>query len=419
MKATAEFGIHRAGAVALLVLAVAGCMPGGSDRMVLRKAPIVRAELVRTVDATGKVTPRNTSSGVPVGAQVTGKIIKILVDYNSTVTNGQVVALVDPQVYRANYDAACAELEVAESNVMLREAEIRSAEAALSFAKKTYERNSKLVEKGHVAEIEFDQALEARDTKAAALACAKAALVSAKASVSRARAAAKQAKANLDYCSIRSPVNGVVIDRKVQEGETVVSTYNTTPIVTIAEDLKTVWIEATVPEADVGGIRVGQEVSFSADAYPRTFAGRVKQVRRASRSTNNVVTFPVIVEAENPGEMLFPGMTVTLSISTGRAENAVVVSVAALCFTPKPEDCVRAAPPDAASVVWLANGQGKLEPVAVKTGISDDSFIALENADALVGRIAAVGYHSQSAERDDALVNPFQPKPKKSGTAGR
>ena len=279
MNAIRQNGVRLCvGAAALMVLAVAGCTPGEPYRMNIRKSPIIRAELVREVDATGKVTPRNTSSGVPVGAQVTGKIIKILVDYNSTVTNGQIVALVDPQVYQANYDAACAELEVAEASVKVREAEIASAESALSLAKKTFERNSKLVDKGHVAEIEFDQAQENRDAKSAALACVKAALVSAKASVSRARAAVSLAKANLDYCAIRSPVNGVVIDRRVQEGETVVSTYNTTPIVTIAEDLKTVWIEANVPEADVGDIKVGQKVRFAAararetDAFALTSA---------------------------------------------------------------------------------------------------------------------------------------------------
>ena len=411
MNAIRQNGVRLyVGAAALMVLAVAGCTPGEPYRMDIRKSPITRAELVREVDATGKVTPRNTSSGVPVGAQVTGKIIKILVDYNSSVTNGQIVALVDPQVYQANYDAACAELEVAEASVKVREAEIASAESALSLAKKTFERNSKLVDKGHVAEIEFDQAQENRDAKSAALACVKAALVSAKASVSRARAAVSLAKANLDYCAIRSPVNGVVIDRRVQEGETVVSTYNTTPIVTIAEDLKTVWIEANVPEADVGDIKVGQKVSFAADTYQRTFTGCVKQVRRASRSTNNVVTFPVIVEAENPGEMLFPGMTVTLSIETGRAADSVVISVAALYFTPKPEDCARSAPSDAKSVIWLDNGSGKFEPVAVETGISNESFIVLENADALVGRTAVLGYYSPDSATDADLVNPLGPK---------
>ena len=323
----------------LVLLALAGCGEQSQQKgPKYRFAPIVRTDIVRTVEATGKVTPRNTSNGIPVGAQVNGKVIRLFVDYNSTVTNGQVVALIDPLVYDATYKSAVAQLHVNEANVKVREAAVKSAEAARVLAEKTLARKRGLLEKDLCSQADFDGAQETYDRAVAECESAAAAMASARANVEQSRASVMKAKADLDYCTIRSPVNGVVIARKVEEGETVVSSYNAVPVLTIAEDLKTVWIEATVPEADVGNIRVGQEVTFTADAYRRKFTGRVKQIRKFATTTNNVVTYPIIIEAENPDEMLFPGMTATLSIETARAENVVVVSSAAFRFRPKDED---------------------------------------------------------------------------------
>ena len=210
----------------------------------------------------------------------------------------------------------------------------------------------------------------------------------------------------------------MVIARKVEEGETVVSSMNAVPVLTIAEDLKTVWIEATVPEADVGNVKVGQEVSFTADAYRRKFSGRVKQVRKSATTTNNVVTYPIIIEAENPDEMLFPGMTATLSIETARAENAVVVSAAAFRFRPKPEDIEGMEVPRGRKLWTLEDG--RLVPHVVTEGISDDSFTALEGADALEGREAVIGYETvaSKAPGQDGARNPFMPKFQRRGSKG-
>ena len=312
--------------VLVLGMGLAGCDKGPMAKPKgpkYRFAPIPRADVVRTVEATGTVTPRNTSSGIPVGAQVNGKVIKLFVDYNSVVTNGQVVALIDPLVYEATYKSAVAQLHVNEANVRVREAAIKTAEAELVLAEKTYARKKALAEKSMAPVAELDSAEEALASSRAAVDSAKASLMSAQASVEQSKASVSKAKADLDYCTLRSPVNGVVIDRKVEEGETVVSSYNAVPVLTIAEDLKVIWVEATVPEADVGNIKIGQEVTFTADAYRRKFKGKVKQIRKAHTTTNNVVTYPIIIEAENPDEMLFPGMTATLSIETARAENAV------------------------------------------------------------------------------------------------
>ena len=369
----------------LLAAFLVGCSEGqmgGVKAPKYRLAPIARADVVRTVEATGRVTPRNTSSGIPVGAQVNGKVIKLFVDYNSVVTNGQVVALIDPLVYEATYKSALAQLH--------------SNQAKLVLAEKTLVRKQNLFAKQMCSEADLDQAVETRDTT--------------KAAVEQSEAAVSKAKADLDYCTIRSPVNGVVIARKVEEGETVVSSYNAVPVLTIAEDLNVIWVEATVPEADVGNIKVGQEVTFTADAYRKRFKGKVKQVRKADTTTNNVVTYPIIIEAENPDEMLFPGMTATLSIETARAENAVVVSAAAFRFRPKEGDREEGEIPRGRKL-WVVGENDKLKPILVTEGVSDASFTQLVDADELEGKEAVVGYETPAtlAAKDDT-TNPFKPK---------
>ena len=401
--------VSRIGSVslaALVVFALAGCdwfasgVSSGKGAPKFRYADIVRGDVVRTVEATGTVTPRNTSTGIPVGAQVNGKVLKLFVDYNSTVTNGQIVALIDPLVYEATYRSAVAQLHVNQANVKVRTAAIKTCEAELALA-----------EKSMASVAELDSAVEVLEKAKAGLESAKASLMSAEASVEQSEAAVKKSKADFDYCTIRSPVNGVVIARKVDEGETVVSSYNAVPVLTIAEDLKVVWVEATIPEADVGNVKVGQPVTFTADAYRRRFKGRVKQVRKAATTTNNVVTYPIIIEADNPDEMLFPGMTATLSIETARAENAVVVSAAALRFRPKEEDRREGEVPRGRKL-WFEGDDGKLEPVLVTEGVSDTTFTQIVGNDDLEGRRAVIGYETAAtiAAAKDGVTNPFKQK---------
>ena len=400
-----------------------GAGAAGKGGVVYRLAPIVKMDITRTVEATGSVTPRNSSSGIPVGAQVNGKIIKLFVDYNSTVTNGQVVALIDPLVYEANYKSAVAQLHVNEANVEVRKAAITSAEAALRSAEaemvnaqKIYDRKKNLVDRNNAPVADLDNATEALERAKASVDSAKASLASAKASVEQSKATAEKAKTDLGYCTIVSPVDGVVIDRKVEEGQTVVSSMNAVPVLTIAEDLKVVWVEATVPEADVGDVKVGQKVTFTADAYNnRRFTGVVRQVRKAAVTTNNVVTFPVIIEADNPGEMLFPGMTATLSIETASRTGVVAVAAAAFRFRPKEEDRARVGDVPRGRKIWLKprNEGDPLEYVLAKEGVSDSSFteILAEDAAALEGREAAVGYQAvPSASKQGDVANPFAPK---------
>ncbi len=416
-----KIAVKNVGFVVAVALAMAGC---GENRLVkkdapqYRTAPLARTDIVRTVEATGKITPRNSAKGIPVGAQVNGRLIKLFVDYNSVVTNGQVVALIDPLVYEANYKSAVAQLHANEANVDVRKASLKSSQAELLLARKTYDRKVALVEKKLAPVADLDDATEALARAEANVQSAEASLKAAEASVEQSKASAEKAQTDLGYCTIVSPVNGVVIDRKVEEGETVVSSMNAVPVLTIAEDLKTIWVEATIPEADVGHVKVGQPVTFTADAYRRTFTGVVRQVRRAATETNNVVTFPVIIEAENPDEMLFPGMTATLSIETARVDDVPAVAAAALRFRPKEDDLARIAGEiPRGRKLWLKPLQAgaPLEYVVVAEGVTDDSFtqVVCDEAESLVGREAIVGYQTsamQPAPKSDT-TNPFMPKP--------
>lgn len=399
--------------IAILVLAsLVGCTKE-TKKVSYRTAPIVRTDIVSTVEATGTVTPIKK---VEVGAQVNGRVIKLFVDYNSVVTNGQIVALIDPLVYEANYKSAVAQLHVAEANVEVRKAALDSAKAELVLAEKTYTRKATLAEKSLASVSDLDAATEALDRAKAAVEQATANLKSAESSVEQARASSQKAEADLGYCTIKSPVDGVVITRSVDEGQTVVSSMNAVPLLKIAEDLKTIWVEANVPEADVGHIHEGQKVTFTADAYRDKFEGVVKQVRISATTTNNVVTYPIIVEAQNPGEKLFPGMTTTLAIETDRADNTLAVTSAAFRFKPTDKTTELKG-----KKVWLMK-DGDIEAVSVETGVADSSFTQLLNAAALEGMEVAIGYQNAQAQKAaKETSNPFMPKPpqhnKNRGTA--
>lgn len=389
---------------ALVLAAIAGCSEQFSKKEgpKFRLSPIAKTDIVKTVEATGTVEPIKK---VEVGAQVNGKIIKLFVDYNSLVTNGQVVALIDPQVYDAQYKSALAQLHANEANV-------KKCEAALKLAEKTLARKHTLSQKQLASVADYDNALEVRDV-------ALAALEQAKAQVEQSRASVNQAKANLNYCTIVSPVDGTVIERSVDEGQTVVSSMNAVPLLTIAEDLSRIQVEATVPEADVGMIREGQDVTFTADAYRKTFRGKVRQVRLAATTENNVVTYPIIIDAVNDDKesLLFPGMTANISVETARAEDVLAVSSAALRFRPNAED-IEAAKAAAGGEIprgrklWLPDGDRGVKFYLVKEGISDASFTQLIGLDELEGKEAILGYMTArtAAAGDNGAVNPFRPK---------
>jgi len=384
-----------------------------------RTAPIVRTDIFRTVEATGTVEPIKE---VEVGAQVNGRILQLFVDYNSVVTNGQVVALIDPQVYEANYKSALGELHSNQAN-------IKKCEAQLALAEKTLKRKQELVKSNMAPVADYDSALEARDTAIASLEAAKA-------SVERSSASVSQAKANLNYCTIISPVNGVVIVRSVDEGQTVVSSMNAVPIFKIATDLKRIQVEATVPEADIGNVKEGQAVTFGVDSYPGLkFKGVVKQVRMASTTTSSVVTYPVIIEADNLGGKLYPGMTANISVHIDEAKGVLAVTSAA--FRYRPASAPGAAIPANATAtsavlpggntsgasaksenrkeLYLLDANGQPEKVEVEIGLTDGSFTEIRTKDNLEKREAVLGVNMPMAGKAGApgagSSNPFMPKP--------
>ncbi len=295
---------------------------------------VTRGDITRVVSATGTIQAVNT---VTVGSQVSGTIRRILVDYNSPVKKGQLLAEIDPALFLAQ--ARQAEAEVAQSRASLAE-----AEASLREAEREYERQKKLFASDFVAK----SALESAET---AVATARSRVESARAGVRSSAATLNQRLTNLGYTKILSPVNGVVTGKKVSEGQTVAASLSAPELFTIAEDLSKMQVEAAVDEADIGYVQEGMNVTFTVDTYPEdTFSGKVRQVRLSPSTTENVVTYTVIISAANPDLRLKPGMTANVSIETASVKDVLRVPNAALRFRPpatraKTETASQVAPP--------------------------------------------------------------------------
>jgi len=265
---------------------------------------IQKGDLSVTVTATGEIKPIQT---VEVGTQVSGVISNIYVDYNSRVKKGQVIALLDTRTLKAQLDDA---------NAMLDRAKV-----ALRQAERDFKRNTGLLEQKAIAQIDYDNSQDTYET--------------AKANMTSAQLAADRAKVNLDYGTITSPIDGVVISRTYEPGQTVAASFNTPTLFKIANDLTKMKIEASIDEADIGQVKVGQKVKFTVDAFPElNFEGQVKQVRLASTTVNNVVTYTVVIEVSNPEEKLMPGMTANLVIYIEDQKDILKISMKAFSFNP-------------------------------------------------------------------------------------
>lgn len=363
-----------------------------------RTAKVERGDVVNAVRATGTVQPIQQ---VQVGTQVNGPILKLNADYNSVVKAGDIVAQIDPSVYEARVAQDRANLQQAEASV-------EQARAKLLQADKELERTQKLAKLEMVPVSELETAAANRDVCAAQVRLDEA-------SVSQARATLRVSQANLDYTTIRSPVDGVVIARNVNAGQTVVASMTAQTIFLVATDLSRVQVEASVPEADIGGVQEGQPVAFTVDAYDREFTGSVTQVRLASTSVQNVVTYPVIITAENPERKLFPGMTASISCEISRTNDVLKIPNAALRFQPelaaKTNSQHRAAGKRKPGhrAVWV-NGATGPSRVEVRTGISDGSFTAVTGDGLAEGDEVITGMLDGSAAPANGTVNPFVPR---------
>lgn len=275
--------------------------------------------IVEAVEASGTVNPVNT---VDIGSQVSGMIKDIYVDYNSKVTKGQLLAQIDPSLFQAQVDKARGDLEAARSN----KAKIQ---AMLVYDKKNYERYKRLYEKNYVAKSDLDLAEATYKSDLAQIAAAQG-------TINQAQATLNNNLTNLRYTKIVSPVDGIVVSRAVDVGQTVAASFQTPTLFQVAQDLTNMQIEVNVSEADIGKIKKGQEVEYTLDGYADSvFHGKVTEVRIAPTTVSNVVTYTVIVDVDNKDKKMIPGMTANASIITNKSENVICVPTDALKFTPK------------------------------------------------------------------------------------
>lgn len=281
--------------------------------------PAKRKTIIEAVEASGTVNPVNT---VDIGSQVSGMIKEIYVDYNSKVTKGQLLAQIDPSLFQAQVDKARGDLQAAISNKA-------KVQAMLAYDKKNYERYKRLYTKNYVAKSDLDLAEATYKSDLAQLAASEG-------SINQARATLQNNLTNLKYTKIVSPVDGTVVSRAVDVGQTVAASFQTPTLFQVAQDLTNMQIEVNVSEADIGRIKKGQEVEYTLDGYAdEVFHGKVTEVRIAPTTVSNVVTYTVIVDVDNKEQKMIPGMTANVSIITNKRENVISVPTDALKFTDK------------------------------------------------------------------------------------
>lgn len=311
------------GVIALILVGFAACHSRPKPvKDPYRFGAIERGDVTRAVSASGTLQALVT---VDVGSQISGQVTKILVDFNDRVRAGQVLAVIDPQTYQSRVAQSQADIAAGQAGV-------RQAQATLANAQADYGRKKTLVDQGIYAPSVLDQAT-------AALKTAQAAVASAEARVSQSRATLRSQQVDLGRTTIRSPIDGVVVDRKVEPGNTVAANFQAPVLFTIAQDLSKVEVKISVDEADVGQLREGQTVKFTVDAFPDdTFQGVLTQVRMQPSNEQNVVSYTVIAQAENPQRKLLPGMTANADIVIDTRRNVLKAPAAALRWSPPAED---------------------------------------------------------------------------------
>ena len=382
MKTLKKIGIA---IVVIAVLAVAAFLilrKSEKPQMKYKTAEIHRGSIVNTVTATGTIEP---IVQVEVGTQVSGIINHIYVDYNSVVKKGEVIAELDKTTLEADLASSSATLQ--------------SNKTEYEYQEKNFLRIKGLHEKKMVSDTDYETA-EYQYNKA-------------KSSYEKSQSDITKARQNLEYATIYSPIDGVVIDRAVEEGQTVAASINTPTLFTIANDLRQMRVIADVDEADIGGVVEGQQATFTVDAFPEdVFKGSVTQVRLQPTTESNVVTYEVVVDAPNPDLKLKPGLTANLTIYTMQKDSVLLVPLKALRFQPEnaPEPVADSANPRA-RVLWTQSPQG-LQPVNVTTGDNDGIFAEI-TGDIKEGDKVVTGVDIGVASISDGQgeANPFMPSP--------
>lgn len=372
----------------IAVLAIATWMFSGGKKeqtVTFDTAKVEPANIKNSVTATGSVEP---VTSVTVGTQVSGIISRLYVDYNTVVKKGQIIAELD----KTNL---ISELNTAKAN-------LSSAQSSLNYESANYKRYATLFKKGLVSADEYESA--------------KLNFEKAKDQVAQSREMVQKAQTNLSYAIITSPIDGVVISKSVEEGQTVAASYATPELFTIAKDLKDMQVVANVDEADIGDVKEGERVSFTVDAYPNdTFEGVVKQVRQEATTTNNVVTYEVVISAPNSELKLKPGLTANVTIYTAERHNVLCVSTKALRFTPTQDlikgckivDC------KGKNKVWTREGN-TFKAHAVQIGMSDGIHTEIlsgvsKGLEIIIDAKAANENDDEQAE-NNSESSPFAPK---------
>lgn len=411
------------GAVALAVLTSGGwwwAQRSAADAVQYRTGKIERGSLQATVAASGAVNP---VSQVSVGTQVSGQIRDLLVDFNSEVKAGQLLAQIDPETFeyrvrsaQADVDAARAAVLTAQANQVAAQAQVSRAQVDLDEARRDFDRKQSLVEKQFIAQSEGDKARALVNTSAEALKAvqaqvgvAQAQVKTAQANVAQREAALAQARIDLARTRITSPVNGIVIKRSIERGQTVASSLQAPELFVIAQNLSDMQVDASIDESDVGRLRTGQKATFTVDAFPgQTFEGEILQVRKAALNVANVVTYVAVVRFANVGGKLLPGMTANVRVATDQRDDVLKVPNAALRLriagvepvAPSADASKAATPPsptanqerpkrqpaaDGSSAprastrgrVYVLDGEGQPKAINVRLGISDGSSTEL------------------------------------------
>jgi HlyD family secretion protein len=366
--------------VCVVVAAGALLTKGGSAAAEYVTAPAVRGDIVRTTVASGMVNPVET---VQVGSYVSGRIQDLLCDYNTQVVKGQSCAKIDPRGYQAMVDQSAAAVSTAK-------AQLSKDQAQLAYAKVTYERNLALLNRNVVSQDATDNALNAYKQTEAQVALDQAA-------IAQRQAGLESAKVNLDYTDIVSPVDGTVVSRSAAIGQTVTANFQTPTLFLIAKNLKQMQVEANVSEAEIGAVRQGQNATFTVEAFPgRMFSGKVTQIRQAPVAVQNVISYDVVISADNSDLALKPGMTATAHIVTAERHDVLRIPEAALRFAPKGYAVDHASAGERiGGLVWVERKSG-LEPIAVQLGLADGDEIevthgAIEPGDQVVTGLCRAG----------------------------
>ena len=299
-------------------------------------AEVGRGEVVRVVSASGKLRALNTFK---VGSEVSGQVTNVYVDFNSRVTAGQVLAEIDATRPRARVSQMRAQVDLARATLAQADAAIDRARTDVEIQQREYARRTRLVERGFVSKAAIDQAQNALSTARAALRTAVAQAQSGRAQIAQSTAELSSAQLDLSRTRIIAPASGIVVDKLVDPGATVAASFQTPNLFEIAADTSRMQVEASVDEADIGQVQVGQQVRFTVDSYPEdTFAASVAQIRKSATETQNVVSYLVLLNVNNSDGKLLPGMTANVEIVTGSKANVPRLPVAATRFRPRADD---------------------------------------------------------------------------------